>query len=87
MISTPPEPEMVKTFISNLQPKYKEHLRYMGLDTLDKVYRIGIEIEDDLIKENKNKGPTNRKYNSYSKGNTPSNNQTSSINTVETTPP
>ena len=27
MISTPPESEMVKTFISNLQPKYKEHLR------------------------------------------------------------
>ncbi|KAL2935368.1 Activity-regulated cytoskeleton-associated protein [Bienertia sinuspersici] len=52
MVNTPPESEMVKTFIANLQPKYRNHLRYMGLETFDKVYHIGIAIEDDLLKEN-----------------------------------
>ena len=29
MVSPPPESEMVKTFINNLQPKYRTHLRYI----------------------------------------------------------
>ena len=32
-------------------PKYKNHLKYLGLETFEEVYRIGIDIEDDLIKE------------------------------------
>ena len=55
MVTQPPEDKMVKSFISTLQPKYKEHLRYLGLSTLDKVYRIGMEIEDNLRKANKGK--------------------------------
>ena len=51
LVTTPPEAEMAKIFISNLQPKYKNHLRYLGFDAFDSVYRIGIKIEDDLLKE------------------------------------
>lgn len=51
LVSAPAEAEMVKTFISNLQPKYKDHLKYLGLATFEKVYQVGIEIEDDLLKE------------------------------------
>ena len=42
---------MVKIFVSNMLPKYKDHLKYLGLETFDEVYCIGIDIEDDLIKE------------------------------------
>ncbi|KAL2933344.1 Activity-regulated cytoskeleton-associated protein, partial [Bienertia sinuspersici] len=51
LVSTPTAEEMVKSFISNLQPKYKDHLKYMGLTTFNRVYHIGIDIEDDLLKE------------------------------------
>ena len=51
MVTAPPEKEMVKTFVSNMLPKYKNHLKYLGLETFEEVYRIGIDIEDDLIKE------------------------------------
>lgn len=51
LVSTPPEEEMFKTFISNLQPKYRVHLKYKGLATFEKVYKIGIAIEDDLLQE------------------------------------
>ncbi|KAL2934445.1 Activity-regulated cytoskeleton-associated protein [Bienertia sinuspersici] len=55
LITTPPEKEMVKTFISSLLPKYRNHLRYLGLESFDKVYHIGVEIENDLLKgSNKN---------------------------------
>ncbi|KAL2901053.1 Activity-regulated cytoskeleton-associated protein [Bienertia sinuspersici] len=55
LITTPPEKEMVKTFISSLLPKYRNHLRYLGLESFDKVYHIWVEIENDLLKgSNKN---------------------------------
>ncbi|KAL2922494.1 Ribosomal RNA-processing protein 8 [Bienertia sinuspersici] len=35
--------------------KYRNHLRYLGLESFDKVYHIGVEIENDLLqKSNKN---------------------------------
>ena len=49
LVSAPTEEEMVKTFISNLQPEYKDHLKYRGLTTFAKVYDIGVDIEDDLL--------------------------------------
>jgi len=49
MVTTPAEPEMVKTFISGLQPAYSDHLKYLGLNTFEKVYHIGVDIEDDLL--------------------------------------
>ncbi|KAL2924311.1 putative DMBT1-like protein [Bienertia sinuspersici] len=61
---------MVKTFISSLLPKYKNHLRYLGLESFDKVYHIGVEIENDLLK----------KSNKNDKDGVPS----SSVNTIET---
>ncbi|KAL2943503.1 Phosphatidylinositol 3-kinase VPS34, partial [Bienertia sinuspersici] len=51
MVNTPPESKIVKIFIANLQPKYHNHLRCMGLETFDKVFHIGIDIEDDLLQE------------------------------------
>ncbi|KAL2900966.1 Elongation factor 3 [Bienertia sinuspersici] len=55
LITTPPENEMVKIFISSLLPKYRNHLRYLGLESFDKVYHIGVEIEKDFLKgSNKN---------------------------------
>ena len=50
---------MVKTFISNLQTEYKDHLKYLGLSTFEKVYHIGVSIEDDLVNET-SKGSTSR---------------------------
>ena len=38
LVTAPPEAEMVKTFISNLQPKYKNHLRYLRLETLSLIH-------------------------------------------------
>ena len=55
MVTAPPEKEMVKIFVSNMLPNYKDHLKYLGLGTFDEVYRIGIDIEDDLIKESDKK--------------------------------
>ena len=51
MVSPPEERELVKIFVNNLQPRYRNHLRYLGLNTFDQIYRIGIEIEDDLLEE------------------------------------
>ena len=51
MVISPPEKEMVKIFVSNMLPKYKNHLKYSELETFEEVYRIDIDIEDDLIKE------------------------------------
>ncbi|KAL2900276.1 Activity-regulated cytoskeleton-associated protein [Bienertia sinuspersici] len=63
MVNTPSEKEMVKIFVSNLLPKYRNHLRYLGLETFDKVYHIGIEIEDDLLKANESKNSGNNNNN------------------------
>ena len=80
MVTTPPEAELVKIFISNLLPKYKDHLKYLRLDTFNKVYHIGIEIEDDLNKEsNKSKWGGNRR-NDNNKPSSSSHN----INAIET---
>ena len=49
LVSAPTEEEMVKTFISGLQQKYKDHLKYRGLTTFAKVDDIGVDIEDDLL--------------------------------------
>ncbi|KAL2929792.1 Activity-regulated cytoskeleton-associated protein [Bienertia sinuspersici] len=83
MVKTPSEKEMVKIFISSLLPKYREHLKYLGLESFDKVYQIGIEIEDDLIKESdKNKwGNNGHKKNDAST----SSKGATNVNTVETT--
>ena len=51
MVTAPPEKEMVKIFVSNMLPKYKDHLKYLGLKTFEEVYRISIDIEEDFIKE------------------------------------
>jgi hypothetical protein len=74
---------MVNTFIDNLQPRYKNHLKFIGLESFDKVYKIGIRIENEVMKEgtkNKWTGNKNTNTSSPSKG-------VSSINNVETTQP
>ncbi|KAL2900513.1 Activity-regulated cytoskeleton-associated protein [Bienertia sinuspersici] len=87
MVNTPSEKEMVKIFVSNLQPKYRNHLRYLGLETFDNVYHIRIEIEDDLLKanDNNNNGSNNNKeklgYSNNKKTDTPSSSK--GVNTVE----
>ncbi|KAL2922870.1 Activity-regulated cytoskeleton-associated protein [Bienertia sinuspersici] len=69
MVNPPSEKEMVKIFVSNLLPKYRNHLWYLGLETFDKVYHIGIEIEDDLLKANDNKNNGNNNKNKGKWGN------------------
>ncbi|KAL2930287.1 Activity-regulated cytoskeleton-associated protein [Bienertia sinuspersici] len=69
MVNPPSEKEMVKIFVSNLLPKYRNHLRYLGLETFDKVYHIGIEIEDDLLKANDNNNNGNNNNNKGKWGN------------------
>ncbi len=44
LVHAPPEIEMVKVFISNLQPRYKNHLRYLGLDTFNKSSSMAIPM-------------------------------------------
>ena len=51
----PPELELVQKFIDNCHEKYNKHLRYLGLDTFQKVYSVATRIEDDLAKEKANK--------------------------------
>ncbi|KAL2897653.1 Vacuolar membrane protease [Bienertia sinuspersici] len=58
---------MVKIFVSNLLPKYRNHLRYLGLETFDKVYHIGIEIEDDLLNVNESNNSSNSTNNNKGK--------------------
>lgn len=51
MVTAPPEKELVNIFILNLLPKYKNHFKYLGLESFEQVYHIGMEIEDGLIIE------------------------------------
>ncbi|KAL2923019.1 Activity-regulated cytoskeleton-associated protein [Bienertia sinuspersici] len=74
MVNTPSEKEMVKIFVSNLLPKYCNHLRYLGFETFDKFYHIEIETENDLLKANDN----NNNGNNNNKGKW-------GVNTMETT--
>lgn len=74
--------ETLKIFIANLQPKYKNHLQYLGLDTFNEVYQIGIKIEAGLLK-NSNQGGNRW---SHKKNYTSSSSKdVASINAMETT--
>ncbi|KAL2922230.1 Semaphorin-3ab [Bienertia sinuspersici] len=44
--------DIAHSFITRLLPKNRNHLRYLGLESFDKVCHIGIEVEDGLLKEN-----------------------------------
>ena len=66
----PPELELVQKFIDNCHEKYNKHLRYLGLDTFQKVYFVATRIEDDLAKEKANKPHHHHQpKNNYKKGN------------------
>lgn len=47
MVSRPPKEDLIHIFISNLLPKYKNHVKYLGMKSFAKLYNIGIQIEDD----------------------------------------
>ncbi|KAL2892971.1 LexA repressor [Bienertia sinuspersici] len=47
--------DVAHSFMTRLLPKYRNHLQYLGLESFDKVYHIGVEIENDFLKKsNKN---------------------------------
>ena len=50
MIQRPSDVDLVQKFTDNLIDPYKQHLRYLGLDSFKRVYDVGIKIEDDLLK-------------------------------------
>lgn len=62
MVTRPLEKELVKAFITRLQSKYKDHMKYLRLETFDRVYTIGVEIDDDLVK---NPTPDPQRNNSW----------------------
>lgn len=47
-------PDLVRIFINNLLPMYKTHLMYLGINNFTKLYDIGVQIEDDLLKNAQN---------------------------------
>ena len=60
LVKAPIEKESVRMFIKNLQGKYLKHLKYQhNLNTFKAVYIIGIDIEDDLLKDNSARGKKN----------------------------
>lgn len=44
-------------FPNDLQPKYRDHMKYLGLEKFQQVHKIGMEIEDDVMKNS----PTQQK--------------------------
>ena len=82
MVDIPSEPKLVRMFIRNLLPKYNQHLRFLGLSSFNAVYNIGIDIEDELIR---NKASTSNNGNNNWKGkknDTPSSSSSNSSNYV-----
>ena len=41
----------MQKFIDNTSDQYKKHLRYLGLDSFQRVYKVATQIEDDLATE------------------------------------
>lgn len=54
MVSRPAEKGLISIFVDNLFPKYKIHLEYLGTERFTKLYNIGLQIEDDMLKTAQN---------------------------------
>ena len=45
MVFRPAEKDLVRVFVNNLLPKYKNHFKYLGIDKFTKLYDIGVQIQ------------------------------------------
>ena len=86
LVDPPKEREMVRLFIQNLTHKYREHLKFLPLNTFEAVYDIGINIEDELIKtagSNNNNTWKNKKNDHPSSSSSKHENTTNNISQVD----
>lgn len=61
--------DLARIFVNNFLPKYKTHLKYLGIENITKQHEIGVHIEDDLLTNAQNdyhyKGYNNNRKNDY----------------------
>ena len=57
----PSEEDQVQLVISNLQPKYGDHIKFQTIQSFTKLYKVGLLIEEE-VQANKNKGSNNNNY-------------------------
>ena len=57
MTNRPPQEDQVRMVIRNLQPKYREHIKFQYIGSFTKLYKVGLLIEEE-VEALKSKGVT-----------------------------
>lgn len=60
MTNRPNEEDQVRKVIKNLQPKYRESLKFQAIDSFTRLYKVGLVVEEEIQKPKSNNGNFNK---------------------------